>query len=339
MSEIDKVDKYNYAIDLLRIVSIISVVLIHISTKTLELVKYDFSNNFFTLYINQATRFTVPLFFFISAFVLELSSPPNLSFISYIKKRFSKILLPYIFWSAIYQYLVYPNYNGNFLKSLVSGGASYQLYFIPSLFLLYLFFPLVHRYYYFFVKKQSILFFGLIQIVLLANDYYFKPLNLPQPIGVFILNLDTFILGVIASHYQQEIRDYVKKHLISLTITTVIISILITAEAWILYRLTKNYLTFYSNWRPMGFIYTLYIGSLFFYLFDKVKTNLNLIKTIASYSFFVFFVHIVFIEIIWKLLPTSTLVYFLIPFILVIIPSYLLAFLVSKIPYLSRLTG
>lgn len=331
--------KYNYAIDIIRSILIISVILIHCSTKSLELVKYDFLGNFLTFYLNQATRFTVPLFFFISAFVLELSHPQNLSFFPYIKQRFSKIFLPYLFWSAIYMYWVYPNPNGNFIFALLSGSASYQLYFIPALFILYLIFPFIHNHIHFLKRKIFLIILGLLQILLLANDYYFHPLNLPQPIGVFLLNFDVYILGALASKYQNEILAFLKKYYIFLIIFVVFISLFITGEAWTLYRYTKNYLTFYSNWRPLAFIYSLAVGALLFSTFNNISHNFNIIKKIASYSFFVYFIHIIYIEIIWKILPNSLLSFTLIPFLIVTLVSYLSAFLIHKIPQISKITG
>ena len=335
---VTKIDKYNPAIDLLRILAILAVLLIHTSTKVLELTHFDFVGHPFSFFINQVTRFAVPVFFLISAFLLELNYPQKFNYFTYLKERFLRLFLPYLFWSLIYFYFIYPGGN-NFPLSLLSGGASYQLYFIPSLFVFYLFFPLLHNCQQFFSKKSSLLFFGLLQIILLVNDYYFKPLPLPQPIGVFILNLDVFILGILASHHQDNILNFVKKFKYLFLFLILLLVSVITLDAGLNYQKTGNYLFFYSNWRPLAFIYTLLLSSFLYFKFSDLKLNPNLIKKLASYSFFVYFIHIIFIEIICQHFPkiysfhTPTL------FLLTAIPSYLLAFIASKIPRLSRLTG
>lgn len=333
-----KTDKYNPAIDLLRILAIISVLLIHTSTKVLELSRLDFSNHYFSFFIDQATRFAVPIFFLISAFLLELTYPRDFKYLTYIKQRFFRLFLPYLFWSLIYFYVIYPGSN-NFPLALLSGGASYQLYFIPSLFIFYLFFPLMHNCLKYFKNKYILLILAILQLLLLGNDYYLKPLPLPQPIGVFILNFDIFVLGIIASHYQKNILDFVKQYKFILTLLTIILAFAITFDAAWQYQHTNNYLFFYSNWRPLAFIYTLSISSLLFYQFSKLKISHDLIKKLSSYSFFVYFIHIIFIEIICQKLPSIFSSNTPILFLLVFIPSYLSAYLASKIPHLSRLTG
>jgi probable poly-beta-1,6-N-acetyl-D-glucosamine export protein len=333
-----KVDTYNPAIDLLRILAIISVLLIHTSTKVLELTKYDFVGHPFSFFINEATRFAVPVFFLISAFLLELNYPQKFKYSVYFKQRISRLFLPYLFWSLIYFFFIYPGGN-NFFLSFLSGGASYQLYFIPSLFIFYLFFPILHNLQKFFSNKFSLIFFGLLQLGLLTNDYYFKPMPLPQPIGVFILNLDVFILGILACHYQNNILNFVKKYKYLLISSNFILAFAITFDAAWRYQQTNNYLFFYSNWRPLAFIYTLSISSLLFYYFSKTKINHDIIKKLSSYSFFVYFIHIIFIEIVCQNFPKFFSSHTPVLFLLVAIPSYLLAFIASKIPHLSRLTG
>src|SRR5260221_11166343 len=95
----DKVKTYNPALDALRVISILAVVLIHTTTRHLEITHYDLVHTTFTLLLNQLSRFAVPLFFLISGFALEMSYKEDISYFSFLKKRLSKIFVPYIFWS------------------------------------------------------------------------------------------------------------------------------------------------------------------------------------------------------------------------------------------------
>ena len=161
-----KQKQYNPAIDLLRISAIIGVIFIHTTTKTLEASNYDLVKIPWTLFLNQIFRFAVPLFFMISGFVLELNYPFYVNYFTYLKKRCVRILMPYIFWSAIYYFFVYKRHTTNFFQTLLSGDASYQLYFIPTLLIFYVIFPLIHQYYYLLSKKWLLVFLGMVQLLL-----------------------------------------------------------------------------------------------------------------------------------------------------------------------------
>lgn len=335
------VKKYIYhpELDFIRIVCIFSVIMIHITTKILAISGHDLINHSFTLFLNQSSRFAVPLFFMISAFGLKLNYSSDIKYLPYLKQRLSKILLPYVFWSSIYYYFIYPNNSQSIFQALLHGSASYQLYFIPTLFLFYLIFPLISRYSKLLnqIVILSILF--IIQLIFLSLDYYYQPLSFAHPINVFILNFLFFILGIIASQHQEKIYNFVKKYIKIMIPLSYILAIYLTLEGGLRYFKTQNYLSFYSQWRPSVFLYSIIIFSLLFYFGKEIKINPQFIKKFSSYSFFVYFVHIIFIEIIWKYLPNTILNYSLISFLLVLIPSYLVAYLFSKIPKLSLLTG
>ncbi len=334
-----KEDRYHAEIDILRTVSIFSVVLIHTTSKILDFSKYDLVSHPFALFLNQISRFAVPLFFMISAFVLEHNYFHHLKYLPYLKRRFSKLLLPYLFWSLIYYYFIYPHSSDSFIKALLIGSSSYQLYFVPTLFIFYLTYPLLSHYLNIISHWFFFIILLIVQFTLLSIDYYFKPLSFTHPINVFLLNFMFFIFGMLASHHQDKILSFIKKYIKIYIIFSVLLAIDIFIEGFIRYFKTQNYLAFSSQWRPSVFIYTLALSSLLFYFGKQIKLNPLLIKKIASYSFFVFFVHVIFIEIFWNFLPLFFLNNPLISFSLVLVSSYLCAFLSSKIPKLSKLTG
>jgi len=335
------VKKYIYhpEIDFIRIICIFSVIMIHTTTKILAVSGNDLLSHPFTLFLNQLSRFAVPIFFMISAFGLKLNYSPDLKYLPYLKQRLSKILLPYIFWSSLYYYFVYPHNSQSIFRVLLLGGASYQLYFIPALFIFYLLFPLISRYFKFINRAVSLFVLFIIQLIFLILDYYYRPLSFAYPINVFILNFIFFILGVLASQYQTKIFDFVKKYKKIIISFSLILAVYITLEGALRYFKTQNYLSFYSQWRPSVLLYSISISSLLFYFGKITKINPQNIKKFSSYSFFVYFIHIIFIEIIWKHLPHTLLSLPLISYFLVLIPSYLIAYLSSKIPKLSNLTG
>jgi len=331
--------KYNPSIDLLRILATISVIIIHVTTKILEISGNNLLGFPFAMFFNQAFRFAVPLFFFISAFVLELNYPQKFNYFNYLKKRFTRLFIPYLLWSIVYYFVIYPNHQQSFFFALFLGDSSYQLYFIPTLFIFYLFFPLLHRYVKFFSSRFIIILFTLLQIIFLSIDYYFRPLSLPYPLAVFFLNFAIFVYGAIASQNQILIKKITQKYKYVFLTLSLLFSFLIFWQGTSTYLQTGNYLSYYSQWRPSIFFYTIIVTSLLFYIFSRLDFNPNFIKKIASYSFFVYFVHVIFIEASFKYLPPSLLSYFIFPLAATTILSYLSAYIVSKLPRISKFLG
>ena len=282
---------YHPEIDFIRIICVFSVIMIHTTTKVLAFSVNDLAGHPFTLFLNQLSSFAVPIFFMISAFGLKLNYSADLKFFPYLKQRLSKILLPYLFWSFIYYYFVYPHNSQSFFRVLLFGGASYQLYFIPTLFIFYLLFPLIYRYFKFISRPLPLIILFIIQFIFLSIDYYYRPLSFAYPIKVFILNFIFFIIGVMASQYQSEIFNFVKTHKKVIISLSLLLAFFITLEGAFRYIKTQNYLSFYSQWRPSVLLYSITIFSLLFYFGKNTKINPELIKKFSSFSFFVYFIY------------------------------------------------
>ncbi|HSW96687.1 MAG TPA: acyltransferase [Candidatus Saccharimonadales bacterium] len=341
---------YNPAIDALRIFASLAVVFIHTTTKTLEASSYDLQRLPWTLFLNQIFRFAVPLFFMISGFVLELNYPFHASYSTYLKKRMTRILIPYIFWSAIYYFFVYKQHEASLFNMLLTGDASYQLYFIPALLIFYIIFPFIHTYYRIFTKKWLVIFLGITELLLLYIEYYVHQLPLISPIRIAILNYFMFLVGIIASHHQKEILQFMQKKKYSIFLITLGLGSYIFFEGRNLYLKTNNYLSFYSQWRPSVFIYTFFLTLSSYFIFTKYIRFPTIVKTLSKLSFFVFFVHVIILEIIWNSFGstvfkwTNTHIaenfwYDPLFFMIIASISFVIAYLVHKIPFLSRLTS
>lgn len=346
--ETKKERPYVFALDALRLTAILAVLLIHTSSKVIEVSHFNLQAFPLTLFINQIVRFGVPLFFLISGFALELNYENHKNYLSFLLKRFSRVFIPFVIWSAVYYLFIYKNQQSSFLSSLAYGGASYQLYFIPTLLIFYIIFPLLHSIYKFLSNKWTLILLGIIQIILLAYDYYFNPIPLSNPIRITLLSFFVFILGIVASHNQDTILKFVSKWKKVVIPITILLAIYIFFEARTNYLKSFNYLFVYSQWRPSILLYTISLFALLFYLYGKIK-NTNLITSLSRLSFFVFFIHIIFLEIVWntgiQLFDplNSNIVFQLIfdvAFFTVISSlSFLTAFLLHKIPFLEKILG
>jgi len=332
---------YNPAIDLLRLISILAVVLIHTTTRTLEMTHYNLYQTPWTLLLHQITRFAVPLFFMISGFVLELNYDHQANYWQYLTKRLNRIFIPYVFWSAVYFYFLYTQHGPDFLSALIYGNASHQLYFIPALLVFYLLFPLFHWLYRFFANKWILLILAILELYLLFADYYLHSLHFFYPLGVAFYNFYVFILGMVVSHYHDRLIVFVKKWPALLLPLIVFLAGYIFYTGRSFYYQTGDIGYFYSNWRPQVLLYTLTFFAIF-YFFNKIKLNIPLVKALSGLSFFVFFIHIIVLEKIWALVGTSphpALWYDLAFFLLTAVISFFIAYLIHKIPYLLRLSG
>ncbi len=136
----------------LKAIAIFSVLLIHIlsSSKPSPFVnesKFQLAAIFF----DQLARISVPLFVALSGYGLYCGyAKKKLELGTFFKRRVFKILPLYILWSGIFSALFYfvPSWGPltqqpNLLWKIVLGRADYHLYFVPMVFQLYVFFPLI----------------------------------------------------------------------------------------------------------------------------------------------------------------------------------------------------
>ena len=143
-----KVQKpYLPSIKYIRGISMLGVVAIHVGAQYLT---NPTPNLHLVALLEIVSRFSVPIFFFISAFGLfykiDLNAPFNYG--KFLRRRFKAVLIPYIFLSALY--IIHDNYfygtgipsPAYALEILFFGLAKYQLYFLVILVWFYLLMPL-----------------------------------------------------------------------------------------------------------------------------------------------------------------------------------------------------
>src|SRR5581483_4768943 len=335
----NKTKSYDVAIDILRIIAILAVILIHTTTRTLEVVKYDLNSYLLTFSLNQIPRFAVPIFILISGFVLELNYDSNMDYRKYFQKRINKIFIPYVFWSFLYYFFIYKTHSTNFLQALLEGNASYQLYFIPTLIIFYLLFPFLHK---FFTKLENFYFLSallIIELYLLYTNYTFGQFPFFYPLSIMLLNYFFFLFGMVISKNLQKLLMF-GKYIWLILIFLLINMFLVVNQGYTNYLKTHDYFKFYSSFRPIILTYTILIFLFLYLILSKINWNKRIIKKISSLSFFVFFVHVVILELTWnlfakgvfeKLNHTKNFVFFdLIFFCIVTSVSFLSAFLIHK---------
>lgn len=133
----------------LRLIATVAVVAIHTTSQdmTLSLVGY---------YGNQLARFSVPMFLILSGFLLFQNDLNDgfLPRVEFYRKRFRRILLPYIIWTIFYSLVLHFYFNGqqnsqmilpDIVRHLFLGNGFTHLYFVVIIIQLYLLYPYIRR--------------------------------------------------------------------------------------------------------------------------------------------------------------------------------------------------
>jgi surface polysaccharide O-acyltransferase-like enzyme len=147
--------------EFLRVIASVSVVIahcIHFWVEDFYAARDFLSVSYFSTIIDQFTRFTVPLFFFLSGFGLTLQfrgKPIELG--RYYRFRLAKILAPFLLWSLLtglrhlefIQSMPWSSDPGGtwktFLRFLFLDGFDYQYYFLIVIFQFYLVYPFLYK--------------------------------------------------------------------------------------------------------------------------------------------------------------------------------------------------
>ncbi|HPR94226.1 MAG TPA: acyltransferase [Syntrophomonadaceae bacterium] len=136
-------------LDIMRVIATAAVIIIHSTSQTMTLSEVGY-------YGNQLARFAVPMFLILSGFLL-FQSDLNSDFLpraQFYRKRFRRILLPYVIWTIIYSLVLHFYFNGmqnahmilpDLFRHLLLGNGFTHLYFVVIIIQLYLFYPFFRR--------------------------------------------------------------------------------------------------------------------------------------------------------------------------------------------------
>ncbi len=133
-----------------RIVACLMVIIIHTTaTPVVSLIPNSSSQICFTI-LNRFSKPSVPMFIFISGFLLNMIYQDKvINLFKFWKKRLPKLLIPYIIWATLYYSLfaikgIYPFDFTFYIKGLLQGSFIYHLYFMIIIIQFYIAYPLFH---------------------------------------------------------------------------------------------------------------------------------------------------------------------------------------------------
>lgn len=329
--------------DLVRVLAASAVVVMHIAA----LIYYELDTIGYRWWltsniINWGLKWSTPLFVMISGYFL-LRSDTALNSRTFFRRRFSKILIPYLFWSLAYYLL---NHQGaftyydllEFFDKLWRSSTNYHLYFINVILGLYLATP--------FIKKHildlnlnlivpSLLLFSTIYLV---GTAFF---GLPQPSNIFTWFV-SYLGFYIAGYWLGKLKaPQYPPFYILLFLSSLLISILITRKTYFIFENQEKQTILVKHFSPTIIIATL---SLFYFMINIANRALGSISGLAKLSKLslgVYFIHPLFITLIGKIGLISSLylpnygLWLFSMIVLCVSTSFLSVSIIKKIPYLS----
>lgn len=194
------------ALEYIRGISMLGVLGIHTGAYSLS---NPHTNIHLFALLEICSRFSVPIFFFISAFGLflhqDITKP--LDYKSFLKRRLNTVLLPYVVWSTLYMlYYSWQNHDFsiwwplNIMKFLFFGLASYHLYFLVILLWFYALMPFWRKIVYYIIQNPMRNLTAIL-VLQIAFDYYSSYLLHADFKNTFVNMLIEYRLNYWVMHY------------------------------------------------------------------------------------------------------------------------------------------
>ena len=272
-------------------------------------------------------RIGVPIFLMISGALL-LNRKYDLG--DFLKRRFARIIYPFIFWIIliIAQLCWMGKYKA--IWSVFIGDPSITWYFW-ALIGIYLFIPVVNS----FVKEYGdtgLKYFLAIWFITILLQTF----NVYPPFKTFDLNYFANYIGypILGYYLDNKVFSMSDRKVSLMGLSVLIVSLAAFVALDMNGLINSIYLNAVSVFMGSGmYLFIKYMN------FDNInQTVKNIITSLSVYSYGIYFSHVLVINILAKYNPHQH-IYFPVMFAALIFLSWLLPFIVSKIPYLKRFSG
>ncbi len=332
--------------DLLKIVSIIFVVLIHVISEFWSFLDVN-SNSFIVLSIlDSISRFCVPIYFMVSG-ALFLNEEKKITIKDVLKKYVPRVLLLFVFWNLTYSFLyiifdsrtITINTVYNVFLDTILGDGIFHLYFLPIIIGFYLCLPILKQ----ITKKENrnILKYLIILLFIFGGfnrifDYLFNvTISYTIVFGEFLIY---FILG-----YYLNTFDISKKNT-KLIYAFGIIGLVITLFGTIISSKANGITDVFFKYDTFNVI--LYSSSVFLFAKNNfVRFNEKVLKLLTQTNFGVYLIHglilgfFEYIGLFGKIADVSIALSVLLNSIIIYLMSTLCVYVLIKIPYIRKLVS
>ncbi|MCA5005031.1 acyltransferase [Sphingobacterium bovistauri] len=334
--------KNNY-ISYLRVIATVFVILIHASTGFLNRFDADSFDWNYANWINSATRCSVPIFVMLSGALLLQKDEDTISFY---KKRISKLLLPFAFWTIVYLIYYFYRYTKFSLLSTekiisiaqdkILHGANAHLWYLYMIVGLYLAIPYLRKIINQVSIKEIEIFLVLWFAAMIVMNKFYYPF-----VPKFDLTFFSGYLGYLVLGYYLSIKSFNWNKWIPLIGFTAIA--IFTAYITYNWSLTSN--KFNPHWYNYVFPNTALAAGFLFIFIKKISSQNealpNWLRLVDEYSFGIYLVHIIPLNYIHPLVSKylSTLWVTPLATLLTILSSIGIIYVMRKIPYGKYVSG
>ncbi len=296
-------------------------------------------------FYNALVRFAVPVFVMITGALL-LHREYELT--DFLKKRFTRILWPFLFWSLVYIGYSWYNEEITFTNDVWANirlilhqlkyGAFYHLWYVYMLLGLYLFIPIISKFVRNAAEKEVMYFLLVWFVVMLFSQPYLSRFQPQIDVRYFSGYIGYLVLG----HYLAY-RELPQKNLKTGLIVFFFLCLAgITAGTYLLTVKTNNLSTI--MYEPLGPFIVLFSSGIFLLarvtIFRLPKSLVKVRDLLGGFSLGIYLCHALFLTLMddwgisYKLcnpifsIPITALTCFLL--------SFLLIFVINKIPFLGK---
>lgn len=325
-------------LDLLRIISAVMVIVLHVGAIYGKEVNLTFPNYYFTVgnFYHSVTRTAVPTFVILSGYFL-LSNIKNLNWKKHYKRTFSKIIIPTVIFSGMY--VIYSIgigviKNGKMFdmfkpfKNWLNGQPYYHMWYMYMIIGLYLITPILIKIRLNIGDKKFEIYGWIFMFIgMVINS---TSITVIWPFQ-FILYLGYFILGYSLGRRKKGYKGSFKIYLILSIVISLIIFII--TEFNIRYSIINNKFYFLTPLSPLVIISSLLLYVAFIKM-DWIKCD---VEKIAEQTFYIYLYHAGVLSIIdiginifipnpnpvWYI-PVVTIIVFSISYILSKITNYMI---------------
>lgn len=294
----NKKDSSIFYFELLRSIAILAVVILHSSAPLLN--HFDHQYNWWAGNIyDSAMRWSVPIFVMISGALL-LNPSKQQSIQQFLKKRISKVLVPFLVWSVLYSVFVWImkgikielsfNLFKEVLMNILVGNSYYHLWFLYMILGLYLITPII-KIYTNHADKRSLEYFLLLWFIstgMFGLIEKFSLIELRFEVPLVTGYIGYFILGHYLHHF--KINPISKYSLYVLSVISLLITI------WGTYYLTKQNGAFEGYFYSYFSINTILMATSVFIFFSgfrmpKNKKIKHVINHLSATSLGIYLIH------------------------------------------------
>lgn len=340
-------EKYFWA-DNLRAIATISVILLHVSSPVLYLYNsIPLTDWWLGNLLNSISRFCVPIFFMLTGALLL---PIKHELGNFFKKRITRILYPFIFWSIIY--VVYNITNEWNLENKMSSidiiryaygqlknGASIHLWYVYTIIGIYMIFPIISKWIANSTQKEILYYLVVWFAITLVNLSFFKIYKPNIDLRYFSGCLGYPILGYYLVRENEYYRNKLWSSLMFIlgTLATMVGTFLLT------WRKGQFEDEFYSFLSPNVIVLSTGVFLLILNMNCRIGFIKRVINLISKYSYGIYLSHILVIY----LLQTAGISWsFLTPIIGIPLTtiaclaiSLSITYMLNKIPFGKYISG